>query len=954
MEKGTSDPSAVVEAQRTASEFRVLGPVDVVVDGRSLDLGGRKQRTLLALLLLEPGRPVSADRLCDELWHGQPPPGAAKTLRSYISRLRTVLGRDSLATRPSGYALEVAFDQIDAHRFEQLLYQGRDALARGADGLAAERLHAALGLWRGPALSDVADGGALVLEAKRLDELRLVSLEDRIGADLALGRHAELVAELELLVAEEPLREGLWRELVLALYRSGRQADALDAYRRASRLLREELGLEPSEELKRLENAVLRHNVAVVRPAEQRHNIPAQTTSFVGREAELAELDALLRDQRLVTLTGLGGVGKTRLALEVASRQIGVWRDGVWLVDLAALSDPELLTGTISATLSAPERPDLSPQEALLAHLCAFEILVVLDGCEHLAAVCGELAEVALRRAPQLHLLVTSRLPLGVTGEFEFEVAPLAVPAETTSADDILRAPSVRLFLDRGRAVRRDLTATGERLATVAAICRELDGLPLAIELAAAHSKTLSLSEIAARLQDRFRFLRAMRRIADPRHQTLRAAMDWSYELLSEDERRLLRALAVFAGGFTLDAVAGVCLDDDDSAAVELLGRLIDASLVRTDERYGLLETVRHYAAERLVKDPNADELRRQHAEHYLELSESANLSVETLGHGPPRHELVLSELPNLRVAMDWATRANVELGLRLAVSLEYVWVTQDPTEGARRLEPLLERAAGVDVILRARALRTFGGCHDVAGNATRARVAYEQSRELFRQAGDESGVATATFRLGAIARFENDPGLARRLWEESLETFRRVGNRVGELQPLGALGLLELRQGDEERGRAMVATSIEMAREASWVWWEASYLGELAEIALEAGRNEEAEERAREFVELAANMDSRQDVLFGLAMLARAAAGRGDSTRALRLWTAVEAVADGPGRFGQFDRGRYAAAMPAGPRPEAVPLDRAVAIALSGAHRSAASLQHGWANPHSTKRGDG
>jgi predicted ATPase/DNA-binding SARP family transcriptional activator len=920
----------VLAAHGAAGEFRLLGPVDVVVDGRSLDLGGRRQRTLLALLLLEPGRPISAGRLGDELWHGQPPPGAAKTLRSYVSRLRTVLGRDALVTRPSGYALEVLSDQIDAHRFEQLLHQGRDALERGAAGLAAERLHAALALWRGPALTDVADGGVLVLEAKRLEELRLVSLEERIEADLALGRHAELVAELERLVAEEPLREGLWRQLVLALYRSERQADALDTYRRASRLLREELGLEPGEELRGLEHAVLRHDVVAVRPAKLRHNIPAQTTSFVGREPELAELEGLLRDQRLVTLTGLGGAGKTRLALEVASRQTRLWRDGVWLVDLTALPDPELLTNAVSATLSAPERPELSPQEALLAHLGALEILVLLDGCEHLAVACSELAEASLRHAPQLRLLATSRLPLGVPGEFEFDVEPLPVPAETASADAISRSPSVRLFLDRGRAVRRDLPAQGEHLTTVAGICRELDGLPLAIELAAARSKALSFSEIAARLHDRFRFLRATRRIADPRHQTLRAAMDWSYELLSDDEQALLRALAVFGGGFTLNAVAEVCLDGDESAALDLLGRLIDASLVRADERFGLLETVRHYAAERLDGDPGADELRRRHAEHYLELAESANLSVETLGHGPQRHELILSELPNVRVAMDWATRANVELGLRLGVSLEYVWVTQDPNEGARRLEPLLDRAAGVDVILRARALRNLGGCHDVAGDATSARVAYEHSRELFRQAGDESGVATATFRLGAIARFENDLCLARRLWEESLRSFRRVGNRIGELQPLGALGLLELRQGDEERGRAMVATSIEMAREASWVWWEASYLGELAEIALEAGRYEEAQERACEFVTLAARMDSRQDVLFGLAMLARAAAEQGDPERALRLWAAVEAVADGPGRFGRFDRERYAASMPGGPRPDAIPLDRAVALALS------------------------
>ena len=327
-----------------ATDFRLLGPVEVVRNGHPLRLGGRRQRSLLALLLLEPGRPVSTDRLIDELWPEVPPPGAEGALRVYVSRLRTSLGVDQLSARPPGYALEVEDDRLDVRRFERLLAEGHRALARGAAGLAAERLGAALALWRGAALADVGDGGVLAQEARRLEELRLVCVEERIEAELSLGRHVAVVPELERLVAEEPLRERLWRQLVMALYRSEREAEALAAYQRARTFLAEELGLQPSEELRALERAVLRHEIARPAPAEERHNLPAQLTSFVGREQELVELEGLLREHRLVTLTGVGGAGKTRLALETAARQVGAWTGGVWLVDMTAHADSSRCT----------------------------------------------------------------------------------------------------------------------------------------------------------------------------------------------------------------------------------------------------------------------------------------------------------------------------------------------------------------------------------------------------------------------------------------------------------------------------------------------------------------------------------------------------------------------------------------------------------------------------------
>ncbi|HEY1365930.1 MAG TPA: BTAD domain-containing putative transcriptional regulator [Gaiellaceae bacterium] len=915
-------------------ELCLLGPLEVVADGRAMELGGPRQRALLALLLREPGRPMSSGRLAEELWHGDPPAGAETTLRSYVSRLRKALGRDAVVSRAGGYVLDVDQEQVDAFRFERLLSQGREAMGRGAAGLASERLHAALALWRGRALADVFDSGCLAGEARRLEELRLVCVEERLEADLMLGRHAELVPELRLLVEHEPLRERLWCQLVLALYRSGQQAEALAAYREARQLLDSELGLEPGEELKELERAILRQQIAAPAPPEVRHNLPAAVTTFVGRETEVAELTQLLRGHRLITVTGMGGAGKTRLVLETAWGQLDSWSGGVWLVDLTALSHPDLVQGAVAAALGVAEAQGDRLLEALLGHLRPLELLLVLDNCEHVAAACAGLAVSLLRACPNVRLVATSRVSLAVHGELEYALDPLAAPEVGGGAEELERSPAVRLFLERAAAVRRGVADGAGALPTSARICRELDGLPLAIELAAARAGALSLEEIAARLDDRFRFLRAWKRVADPRHRTLQTMMDWSYELLSPEEQELLRRMSLFAGGAALDAVIDVAVRGGEEA-VELLGRLVDASLVRAEAgepmRYRLLETVRQYAAAKLDEDPDADDARRRHAEHYLRVAEAANLSIESLGRGPQRHEPVLLEQHNLRAAIDWAAASDVALALRLMVALENFWITQAVAEGRRRFEDLLGRADGVDLVLRGHATRDYAGCLDVLEDVRRARAAYARSGELFRRAGDEVGVANAIFRLGVVASVhENEHARARELFEESLAEFRRLGDEVGELQALGSLGALELRHGDVELGRGLMETSIAMAHELGWVWWESRHAAGLAVSANGAGRLEEAERWGREFLSLARTTRSRQDVIYALAILARAAAARGDEQRALALWSSVEALEDGPGRFGRFDRREYEACMPVCPRPAPLPLEQAVELALS------------------------
>ncbi len=899
----------------TRLEFRLLGALEALREGSSLELGGPRQRALLALLLLEPGRPVSAATLADELWDGQPPPSAETTLRSYVSRLRRSVGAQTLVSEAAGYRLAVPADALDSHRFEELLREGRDALARGSAAFAAELLQAALALWRGPAFADVAEHGALASEARRLDELRLVCVEERIEADLALGRHDTVVPELRALVAQEPLRERLWRLLVLALYRSQRQAEALAAYREAHRLLDEELGLEPGEELRQLEAAILRHEVEAPAPAAHAE-LPHDATTFVGRADELAELEDLLRDRRLVTLTGLGGTGKTRLALEVARRSAHARGGNVWFVELTAIADGALVVPAVASSIGV----DTATVDAVVERLRPLDALLVLDNCEHVVDACALLVADLLRSCPNLRMLATSRVSLGTPGETDFALAPLPTDA------------AVLLFLDRAAALRRDFS--GDET-TIAAICRELDGLPLAIELAAARAKALSPSEIAARLDDRFRFLRAWHRVADPRHRTLQTTMDWSYDLLGPDEQELLRRLSVFAGGAELAAIAEVCRSGDEVAALDQLERLVDASLVRAEHgeptRYRLLETVRQYATAKLADDRDAPDVRRRHAEHYLRLAEASNLGLPSFGAGVQQPRQVLREQHNLRAALDWAAEGDVEVAVRLMLALENFWVTHAVAEGRDRYARLLPRATALDLVLRARATLDYASCLDVLQDHVSSRAVLEQSRALFEEAGDESGVANVDYRLGVAGmHLENDVDSARRLWRSSLDTFRRLGDATGELQVLGDFGWLEIRFGDADRGRAMARESTETARRLGWYWWVAQHCLKQAAFAADLGLIDEAEALAREGLPAAVQMEHRQFVVLALAVLARTAAARGADERALALWASVEAVEDAPGRFGRFDRAAYAGELPDGPLPEPLPLPEAVALALS------------------------
>ena len=593
-------------------------------------------------------------------------------------------------------------------------------------------------------------------------------------------------------------------------------------------------------------------------------NLPIPATPFVGRGKELGEIGALLAREgvRLVTLTGPGGAGKTRLALQSAGLASDAYPNGVWWVPLAALRDPELVLPTAARALGA--------NDALADHIGDRRLLILFDNFEQVVEAASALAEL-LAACPRLDLLVTSREPLHLAAEQEYAVPPFA------------HEDGIAFFAARARAARPDFEANG----VVSEICRRLDDLPLALELAAARVKALSPKQILERLEQRLPLLTGGARDLPERQRTLRATIDWSYELLSEEERRTFRRLAVFIGGCTLDAAEAVTRSDLDT-----LQSLVGKSLLRvSDERYWMLESIREYAAERLEQSDEAGDLRRRHADYFLELVESAGLSLEP--EGEQQYTLVRPELDNLRAALDWALASDPEPGLRLAAGLEGFWVVTDPPEGMRRLDALLRKAPEAPLALRARALRAYGSCANPAGEDELAERYYEQSLAAYRELGDDRGVAVLLLRLGYSAFYRGDNERAARLAAESLALNREIGYGVGESQALGLAGEVEYAVGNRGAGAELIERSADLAGEVGFPWWRSRMLRKLVDCLLELGRTADAERSAQESLRLMHGIGDRQMTIFAVARLARIAAETGREEEAGRLWGAIEAEED-------------------------------------------------------------
>ncbi|WP_026930827.1 BTAD domain-containing putative transcriptional regulator [Glycomyces tenuis] len=692
-------------------QIGMLGPFEVRLDDGALaDVPGARLRALLAALALEAGRVVPKAALVDWIWGGHPPSEAANALHRLVSRLRKALPDGSVEGRADGYRLAVEADAVDAVRFERLL---RRAGEEGSQR--ARRLREALALWRGAAMQDIglADSAAFDAAVTRLERLRLQAVEDRFDAEIELGRGAELVAELSDLVAAHPVRERLVAALMRALAAAGRDTEALLVYQRTKEALAEELGADPSPELSALHVALLRGESGR-REEQRRTNLREELTSFIGKDADVAAVAGLAAGHRLTTLIGPGGAGKTRLATETARTLLGGLPDGAWLVELAAVgADGDVaqaaLAGLGLRDALHGEAPSTGPEDRLVAALRDREALLVLDNCEHVIESAAAVAHRLLGECRRLRILATSREPLGITGEALWPVAPLALPAEGADSSEIESAPAVRLLLDRASAVRGDLTADARTLATMARVCRALDGMPLAIELAAARLRTMSLEQLAGRLDDRFRLLTGGSRTALPRHRTLRAMVDWSWELLSDAERTVLRRLSVFAGGASLEAAERVCSGDavEPGQVLELLGSLTEKSLLVAEgdraPRYRMLGTIKEYAAQRLAEAGESASARRAHLAHFTELAETANprlLRAEQLAW----LAVLSAEHDDISAAMRGALAAGeAQEAMRLAAAAGfYWWLSGHRAEGKELITAALETPGEVDDETRA------------------------------------------------------------------------------------------------------------------------------------------------------------------------------------------------------------------------------------------------------------
>jgi len=616
----------------------MLGPFEVRTDDDGLvDVPGARLRGLLIALAVRPGHVVPKAALVDWIWGEHPPADAANALQRLVSRLRKALPDGAVEGHTDGYRLNVEPDAVDAVRFERLVIAGRAGTEDGSGR--ARLLREALELWRGAAMQDVGlqESAAFDAAVARLDGLRLTAAEDRFEAEVGLGSGAEVVPELTDLVAAHPVRERLVAALMRALVATGRQSEALLVYQRTREALADALGVDPSPELAALHVALLRGELGRREETQRTNstNLRAELTSFVGRDADVTAVRGLVARHRLTTLIGPGGSGKTRLATETARTLLGSLPDGVWLVELAAIGEDGDVAQAALAGLGLRdallgEAPNTSPTDRLVAAIREREALLILDNCEHVIEAAAAFAHRVLGECRKLRILATSREPLGITGEALWPVEPLALPDAYPGRAEMESSPAVQLLRDRAGAVRRDFAADERTLPTMVHVCRALDGMPLAIELAAASLRTMSIDQLAHRLDDRFRLLTSGSRTALPRHRTLRAVIDWSWELLTDAERMVLRRLSAFSGGASLEAAEWVCAGDgvERDQVLELLTSLAEKSLLLTADdtvpRYRMLGTIREYAGHRLAEAGESEPARRAHLAYVTELTETA------------------------------------------------------------------------------------------------------------------------------------------------------------------------------------------------------------------------------------------------------------------------------------------------------------------------------------------
>ena len=773
-------------------------------------------------------------------------------------------------------------DELDVVRFERLVDRARQALARGAAGEADELLATALSLWRGDALADLGDSPVRAA-ASGLEELRRQALELRVDARLALGEHEEVIASLEELIAAEPYRERLREQLVLALYRAGRQQDALAAYQDARRRLGDDLGIEPGPALRELERAVLRHDPALgaERPVEAaRPSLPVAATPLIGRRLEVAALEALFRRDgvRLVTLTGPGGTGKTRLALAAAAQLAESSRNGAAFVDLSSIREAELVPTAVAQALGLDDPSRVEPR------LQDASLLLVLDNLEQIAVDVAPLVARLLEQSPRLRILATSRVPLRVRGEQEYPVPPLPVAAPTRPLAELAASEAITLFAERAAAVDPEFALDAATAPFVARICARLDGLPLAIELAAAQVRLLSVAALEQRLQRAVDVLVDGARDLPPRQRTLRATLDWSFELLDAPAQALLPRLAVFAGGFTLDSLEAVAGEGAPAA----LAALVEASLVRRrGERFHVLETIREYALTRLTDEAAA---RAAHAAHFRSLAEDAYAEILMGGERDRQGMAVLErETDNLRAAIAFAAESgDGETLVRLAEAQRWFWLVRGRNDEGRAA---FEAAAHAEVgpLLHAKALNGAGTFTAKQGDIALAREQWQEALEIYREHEVDGEAARCLAELGSVAVAEGDLAEAFRLYETTAELFHDLGQHGREGIALSNLAAIAALMDDLDSSVAYGERAIAVQREIEDLPDLAVTLASLAPTMFRLGDVDRGRELLREALKLGEGYGYTLLLAHTLAAFAELAALDGRPELAVRLIGATE-----------------------------------------------------------------
>jgi len=940
----------------------LLGGFRVAVGPRAVEKGAwrlRKAASLVKLLTLAPGNRLHREQVMETLWPDLGKKTASNNLRQALQGARRALNpdpasgprllassEDALVLCPEGSVW------VDAEAFEEAAKGAR----RSKEPAAYE---AALDLYAGELLPEDryeawAEGPRARLRGTYLSLLtELASLSEERGD---LGSAADLLGRL---LAEEPTREGAHASLMRLYTLWGRRGEALSQYERLKDALARNLGAEPSASVRSLREEIAagryppqeapRNNALDGTVSAPRHNLPAPRDSFVGRERELAEVKRELASTRLLTLTGAGGAGKTRLALEASRDLAGVYPDGAWIAEFAPLSQGELVAQEVASALGVREQLGRSIEEALVEDLSSKRVLLLLDNCEHLLDACARLVDLLLGSCPRIRVIATSRERLGVAGEVVWRVPPLAVPEDAPATEELPEYGAVRLFLERARLRLPAFRLTPQNARAVAQTCLRLEGIPLAIELAAARMGTLATEQLAERLRDSLGLLSAGPRTAPPRQRTMRAAIGWSYGLLSEEEKEMFGRLSVFAGGFTLEAAEAVCPGGfiEVGEVLDLLSDLVDKSLVAAETsrdgqvRYRMLEPIRQYAQEKLQESGEVSEVQGRHVAFFFAVAEEGEPELA----GPEQRlwvERLEGEHDNLREAFSWVLeRGEAELGLRFGAALWRFWYNRGSlSEGIRWMERVLAGSDPAPAPARVKALEGLGWLAQLQGDAERAQAAYGEMLRLSRELGENGNIATALNSLGTLAAARGDNERARALLEENLsvlqelEDERNTATILKRFHMLGLLGFLALNEeGDYARGATLLEESLELAREVEDSFLVGTMLSNLGYAALLQGHNERAGALCEEALALAHELGSagveivpEASVNAGLAALAqsdheRAAAsfkdalavsqeaGRkpsvinalegmaglagalGEATRAARLWGGAEAA---------------------------------------------------------------